>query len=130
MDVTDPLAGIWKFNDIPTLTGWDLDTGGAVFRGNIYFIVEHGNGSTKFMGLEVTDSYQYTQGLAIGYWEKPNIGYHVYNSSKGGWNVSDNKSSYDALYNQTIKIMSTDWSNEATKNCVTAWLNANATRIS
>lgn len=133
MDATDPLAGTWRINDTPTMTGWDF-TGSNMMRGDVYFIVEHDQGVTKFTGLNVTTDPTYTNGLAISYWPLDHSGYDVYDSANGGWNYSDELSDkampYDHSYNQTIKIMSTNWANETTKNYVTAWLNANATKIS
>lgn len=133
MDATEPLAGTWRINDTPTMTGWDF-TGANMMRGDVYFIVEHDQGVTKFTGLNVTTDPTYTSGLAISYWPLDRSGYGVYDSVNGGWNYSDELSDkampYDHSYNQMIKIMSTNWADETTKNYVTAWLNANATKIS
>ena len=54
MDPYESLAGTWKINDAPTMTGWGFDSSSnGISKGHIYFIVAHDQGSTKFSGLDV-----------------------------------------------------------------------------
>lgn len=133
MDPDEPLAGTWKINDAPTMTGWDFTTGSVAKKGDIFFIVEHDQGSTKFSGFNVDEDAK-TKAISICYWPLDDAGYGVYDSANGGWNYSDEYSdevmAYDHTYNQTIKIMSVNWRSETVKNYVTTWLQANATKIS
>lgn len=133
MDPYESLAGTWKINDAPTMTGWGFDSSSnGISKGHIYFIVDHDQGSTKFSGLDI--STDESGAISISYWLFGSSGTTVYDSANGGWdyhsNWTDSKLPYDHTYNQTIKIMSANFYDSETREYITAWLNANATKIS
>ena len=133
MDPDEPLAGTWKINDAPTMTGWGfVSSSSGISKGPIYFIVDHDQGSTKFYGLDV--STDKSGAISVSYWLFGNSGTTVYDSANGGWDYhsdwADSKLPYDHTYNQTIKVMSTDFYDSKTREYITAWLQANATKIS
>lgn len=133
MDPDEPLAGTWKINDTPTMTGWDFNSSSSgISKGPIYFIVDHDQGSAKFYGLDVSTDKSGT--ISVSYWLFGSSGSTVYDSANGGWDYhsdwNDRELPYDHTYNQTIKIMSTDFYDSETREYITAWLQANATKIS
>lgn len=126
LDPEEPLAGTWEINDTPTMTGWTRDTTGML--GDVYFVVDHGDESTRFMGLCVYNDSD-TGALRIVYWDLDGPD-RVYQADDGGWSHVDEHLPYDPLCNKTIKILRSNWRSDDDKNCVTSWLQANATKIS
>lgn len=112
------------------MTGWDfIVQSKGICKGPIYFTATDGQEIRKYRGLDVfkgeIDDYGDVENkpLYIVYWPSKGTGVEVYNSSAGVWSPS---------FVQTITIMSVDseWFDTETRKCITAWLNANATKIS
>lgn len=112
------------------MTGWDyMVQSKGICKGPIYFTTTDGQEIRKYKGLDVFkgDITDYgdveNEPLYVAYWPSNGGGVKVYDSSTGVWAPSSA---------QTISIMSVDSEMFDTKNrnYITAWLNANATKIS